>query len=182
MCSRCRDQSASWLRDVANGVFRYPLSLIATHWQSNLVEITRSWSLLRGILHGPCNKHSALTKKKKERKEEEKNPHHPWWELRNIAASGMFPRWLVGSDGGCCGFLERFMGNLMHTYRVSWWNVSCVLLNLELLLFWIQILWFHFNFKRNQWVRLVNVIISGACLLLISLTTQISRLNFTFST
>lgn len=31
--------------------------------------------------------------------------NHTWWELWNIAASGMFPRWPVGSDGGPTGWL-----------------------------------------------------------------------------
>ena len=32
--------------------------------------------------------------------------NHTWWELRNNAASGMFPRWPVGSDGGPAGWLS----------------------------------------------------------------------------
>lgn len=115
---------------------------IPTHSQWSLVEITRSWSVLSGILHGPCSERSALEK------------NHTWWELWNNAASGMFPRWPVGSDGGPCGCFEGFMGNLTHTYRVTWSNVSCVSLHLDLLLFVLDlntpssVPWFHLTAKE----------------------------------
>ncbi len=60
--------------------------------------------------------------------------NHTWWELWNNAASGMFPRWPAGSDGGPTGRLVGFMGNVTHTYRVTWSNASCVSLHLDLFL------------------------------------------------
>lgn len=64
--------------------------------------------------------------------------NHTWWELWNNAVSGMFPRWPAGSDGGLSGWLVGFMGNVTHAYRVTWSNVSCVSLHLDLLLCWIK--------------------------------------------
>lgn len=126
--------------------------LLSTLTYCHSLGVKSGWNykeLISPQRDSPWSMQQAISsdKKKEGKKEEEKNPHHTWWELWNIAASGMFPRWPVGSDRGHCGFLEGFMGNLMHTYRVSRSNVSCVSLNLELLLFWIQILWFHLTLK-----------------------------------
>lgn len=61
--------------------------------------------------------------------------NHTWWELRNNAASGMFPRWPVGYDGGPTGWLAAsrggFMGNVTHTCRDTCSNASRVSLHLD---------------------------------------------------
>lgn len=84
--------------------------------------------LICPLRDSPRSMHALGSAKKKKKT-------HTWWELWNNAASGMFPRWPVGSDGGPSGCLEGFMGNLTHTYRVTRSNVSCASPHLDVLLF-----------------------------------------------